>query len=88
MAIKKLPKDLRIATPCCGKKVRVPFYRFATFIGSRTCTAPNCGIRWVIKAEVLTQKPNFGVVHEITWSLHPKTKVAGWADPKYFKERK
>lgn len=60
----KLPTTLKLCCPACGHSLRVPLYRFATYIGVRKC---RCKRQWTIKAEVLMVKDEM-LVHEISWS--------------------
>ena len=60
-----LAETIKLHCPTCGKTLRIPLYRSATYIAVRTCRG--CKERWLVKAEVLLVKGG-AFFHEITWS--------------------
>lgn len=63
----KLPKYLKVKCPSCGAALRVTFYRYATFIGTRKC---KCGLTWMVKAEAREFVKGKMYIHAVSFVAH------------------
>lgn len=60
-----VPSKLTVKTPCCGRKVHLPFYQYATNLVTRTC--PKCRRRYRIIIRPIRADAPIRWVHSATW---------------------